>query len=162
MYWRLFLIFLLGLSIAACRAGQKDARVEVGQADDFPVGSVTFFELDTSFEDPDPPAIASGTPGVVTQPAAMHISPVPIYLVHDPSAGFLALYNRDPHLGCRVNWVEDRQRFENPCHGEQYTRTGEYFSGPSPRGLDRFEVEVTADGDVVVDVSKYQEGSPSP
>ena len=49
----------------------------------------------------------------------------------------------------------------NPCHGEQYALDGGWLSGPSPRGLDRFEIEMLPNGDVVVDAAGYRKGSPA-
>jgi cytochrome b6-f complex iron-sulfur subunit len=53
-------------------------------------------------------------------------------------AGFVALYQKCVHLGCRVPFCESSQWFECPCHGSQYNRVGEKKGGPAPRGLDRF------------------------
>jgi cytochrome b6-f complex iron-sulfur subunit len=64
--------------------------------------------------------------------------------------GLVALYQRCVHLGCRVPWCQPSQGFECPCHGSQYNGIGEYFSGPAPRNLDRFVVEVSATGDFIV------------
>ena len=57
-------------------------------------------------------------------------------------AGVVALYQKCPHLGCRVPWCKASQWFECPCHGSQYNRVGEKKGGPAPRGLDRFPVVV--------------------
>jgi cytochrome b6-f complex iron-sulfur subunit len=56
--------------------------------------------------------------------------------------GFVALYQKCVHLGCRVPWCPSSQWFECPCHGSQYNRVGEKKGGPAPRGLDRFAVSV--------------------
>ncbi len=56
--------------------------------------------------------------------------------------GLMALFQRCVHLGCRVPWCGPSQGFECPCHGSKYNSVGEYFAGPAPRNLDRFEVEV--------------------
>ena len=56
--------------------------------------------------------------------------------------GLMALFQRCVHLGCRVPWCGTSQGFECPCHGSKYDAIGEYFAGPAPRNLDRFEVEV--------------------
>jgi cytochrome b6-f complex iron-sulfur subunit len=61
-------------------------------------------------------------------------------------AGLMALFQRCVHLGCRVPWCATSIGFECPCHGSKYNSVGEYFAGPAPRNLDRFEVEVR-DGD---------------
>ncbi len=56
------------------------------------------------------------------------------------AAGLMALFQRCVHLGCRVPWCGPSQGFECPCHGSKYNAIGEYFAGPAPRNLDRFEV----------------------
>ncbi|MGH8927520.1 MAG: ubiquinol-cytochrome c reductase iron-sulfur subunit [Acidimicrobiia bacterium] len=58
------------------------------------------------------------------------------------AGGLMALYQRCVHLGCRVPWCATSQGFECPCHGSKYSYVGEYFTGPAPRNLDRFQVEV--------------------
>ena len=61
--------------------------------------------------------------------------------------GFVFLYQKCVHLGCRVPNCPTSQWFECPCHGSQYNRVGEKKGGPAPRGLDRFTPEFS--GDVV-------------
>ena len=39
--------------------------------------------------------------------------------------GLVALYQKCPHLGCRVPECQTSQWFECPCHGSQYNRVGE-------------------------------------
>lgn len=58
------------------------------------------------------------------------------------AGGFMALFQRCVHLGCRVPWCATSIGFECPCHGSRYNSVGEYFGGPAPRNLDRFVVEV--------------------
>jgi cytochrome b6-f complex iron-sulfur subunit len=60
-------------------------------------------------------------------------------------AGFVFLYQKCVHLGCRVPNCTTSQWFECPCHGSQYNRVGEKKGGPAPRGLDRFTPEITGD-----------------
>ena len=57
-------------------------------------------------------------------------------------AGVVALYQKCPHLGCRVPECKSSQWFECPCHGSQYNRVGEKKGGPAPRGMDRFGVAI--------------------
>jgi cytochrome b6-f complex iron-sulfur subunit len=74
-------------------------------------------------------------------------------------AGFVALYQKCVHLGCRVPQCETSQWFECPCHGSQYNRVGEKKGGPAPRGLDRFATEVS--GNVLtVDTGTIIQGPP--
>ncbi len=65
------------------------------------------------------------------------------------AGGFMALFQRCVHLGCRVPWCSTSIGFECPCHGSRYNSIGEYFSGPAPRNLDRFVVEVREDRFIV-------------
>ena len=75
------------------------------------------------------------------------------------SAGINALYQKCPHLGCRVPQCESSQWFECPCHGSQYNRVGEKKGGPAPRGMDRFGVTIIA-GIITVDTSNPFLGPP--
>ena len=66
--------------------------------------------------------------------------------------GIVALYQKCPHLGCRVPECATSQWFECGCHGSQYNRVGEKKGGPAPRGMDRFAMEVSG-GNLTVDTS---------
>ena len=100
-----------------------------------------------------------------------YIAPYPIVdvskaeKVYSPSvtegmrSGVVALYQKCPHLGCRVPWCKSAQWFECPCHGSKYNRVGEKKGGPAPRGMDRFAVAI-AGGQVVVDTKKVILGPP--
>jgi cytochrome b6-f complex iron-sulfur subunit len=74
-------------------------------------------------------------------------------------AGVIALYQKCPHLGCRVPECKSSQWFECPCHGSQYNRAGEKKSGPAPRGMDHFAITVSGSGDVVIDTSIVYPGA---
>jgi cytochrome b6-f complex iron-sulfur subunit len=73
--------------------------------------------------------------------------------------GFVALYQRCVHLGCRVPWCPTSQWFECPCHGSKYNRVGEKKAGPAPRGLDRFGIEVSG-GSITVNTGDNEIGPP--
>ncbi len=66
------------------------------------------------------------------------------------AAGVMAIWQKCVHLGCRVPWCSTSQGFECPCHGSKYNSIGEYNAGPAPRNLDRFVVEVTDGGDLII------------
>lgn len=74
-------------------------------------------------------------------------------------AGVVALYQKCPHLGCRVPECVTSQWFECPCHGSQYNQAGEQKRGPAPRGLDRFPMQVS-DGILAVDTGTVIPGPP--
>ena len=75
------------------------------------------------------------------------------------SEGIVALYQKCPHLGCKVPECKTSQWFECPCHGSQYNRVGEKKGGPAPRGMDRFGVSVN-NGIVVIDTGTVFAGPP--
>jgi cytochrome b6-f complex iron-sulfur subunit len=74
--------------------------------------------------------------------------------------GYVALYQKCVHLGCRVPWCLSSQWFECPCHGSQYNRVGEKKGGPAPRGLDRFPITVNGDGSISVNTGALSVGPP--
>ena len=74
-------------------------------------------------------------------------------------AGVSVLYQKCPHLGCRVPEGKTSQWFECPCHGSQYNAAGEKKGGPAPRGMDRFATSV-AGGVLTVDTGTIVQGPP--
>jgi cytochrome b6-f complex iron-sulfur subunit len=84
---------------------------------------------------------------------AIYASPVLVGM----KAGINALYQKCPHLGCRVPQCVSSQWFECPCHGSQYNRVGEKRGGPAPRGMDRFGVVISA-GEVTIDTGAIFQG----
>jgi cytochrome b6-f complex iron-sulfur subunit len=75
------------------------------------------------------------------------------YISRLADGGFLALWQRCTHLGCTVPWREDEGRFNCPCHSSIFTTTGEVVSGPAPRPLDLFPIEIV-DGEILVNTSQ--------
>ncbi len=75
-------------------------------------------------------------------------------------AGFTALWQTCPHLGCRVPECKTSQWFECPCHGSQYNRNGEKKGGPAPRGMDGFPGVIDAQGRLVVNTGQIIQGPP--
>ncbi|MEN8235112.1 MAG: ubiquinol-cytochrome c reductase iron-sulfur subunit [Actinomycetota bacterium] len=64
------------------------------------------------------------------------------------------------HLGCRVPFIDENNRFECPCHGSKFTREGAYIEGPAPRGMDMYATEVV-DGVIEIDTTHVIEGPPA-
>jgi len=73
--------------------------------------------------------------------------------------GVVALYQRCPHLGCRVPWCQTSQWFECPCHGSKYNAVGEKKAGPAPRGMDRFGIAFNGDN-ITIDTETVILGPP--
>jgi nitrite reductase/ring-hydroxylating ferredoxin subunit len=67
-----------------------------------------------------------------------------------------------PHLGCRPNPCIEDYWFHCPCHQSRYDRLGTKPKGngygPAERGMDRFAVEVDADGVLTIDRSHLSLG----
>lgn len=76
-----------------------------------------------------------------------------IWVVRKPERLFV-IYARCTHLGCTPDWKESENKFKCPCHGSGYDSEGINFEGPAPRPMDRARVELNAQGQIVVDVSK--------
>ena len=65
--------------------------------------------------------------------------------------GLYALFAKCTHLGCTPRWLPAENKFKCPCHGSGFYKDGTNFEGPAPRPLDRFEIALAEDGQLVVD-----------
>lgn len=86
---------------------------------------------------------------------------VKLWLSHSEQ-GVSALYKVCTHLGCLYNWRDLEQKFVCPCHGSQFTTTGEYILGPAPRSLDQFIVQAIDPNTGEVLAETPADGSPMP
>ncbi len=93
------------------------------------------------------------TPGTIN-----HVREGRFYIATSDDGGMLAVYHRCTHLGCTVPWIDDEDKFHCPCHNSIFTPTGEVISGPAPRPLDLFPIDIV-DGLVVVDTGTVIERS---
>jgi cytochrome b6-f complex iron-sulfur subunit len=67
------------------------------------------------------------------------------------------------HLGCTPDWKEAEQKFKCPCHGSGYDPEGVNYEGPAPRPMDRARVEMSPEGEIIVDTSvlyRWEKGTP--
>ena len=67
--------------------------------------------------------------------------------------GIYAIFAKCTHLGCTPRWLATENKFKCPCHGSGFYKDGLNFEGPAPRPLDRFEISLAEDGQLVVDKS---------
>jgi cytochrome b6-f complex iron-sulfur subunit len=74
--------------------------------------------------------------------------------VDKTSDRLFVVYARCTHLGCTPDWKPSENKFKCPCHGSGYDSEAINFEGPAPRPMDRAHVELDAEGQIVVDVSK--------
>lgn len=76
------------------------------------------------------------------------------------AGGFVALYQKCPHVGCTVPWRAEFQfpyqeqtvtgLFRCPCHGSTYLKNGQIIFGPAPRPMDLMKISLES-GTLVVD-----------
>ncbi len=92
--------------------------------------------------------------------APIAVSDGKFWWVNVEGEGPKAIYMVCTHLGCLYKWVGENNRFECPCHGSKFTRSGDYIEGPAPRSLDHFELTVE-DGEFVVDTGARVNGAPA-
>ncbi len=76
-----------------------------------------------------------------------------IWVVKEPPRLF-CIFAKCTHLGCTPDWKPAENKFKCPCHGSGYTPEGINFEGPAPRPMDRAHVELSADGQIVVDTAR--------
>lgn len=74
-----------------------------------------------------------------------------VWIVRRPDRGFLALKTECTHLGCTPEWLTSQRKFKCPCHGSGFRMGGLNFEGPAPRPLDRVNIALGADGQLLVD-----------
>lgn len=148
---------LLGLALVialvAFALRRDDLTVRIGTIDQFPPGSVTLVQLDTTL----PEAAQFQLTQSAKFPHAI-TSPIPVYIVHDRDGQWYAWYQRDPRTSCVFSWQPAEQLFIDPCHGSAYGRNGEYVRGPSARNLNGFRVAVGTDGSLAIDPRTFTIG----
>lgn len=93
--------------------------------------------------------------GSLSKAQAVYGAQAPVFT--GMQAGIVALYQKCPHLGCRVPECKSSQWFECQCHGSQYNRVGEKKGGPAPRGMDRFAVSIS-NGNLTIDTGSVFAG----
>ena len=67
--------------------------------------------------------------------------------------GFYAIFAQCTHLGCTPRWLDAEGKFKCPCHGSGFTMEGINFEGPAPRPLERVQISLAEDGQLLVDTS---------
>lgn len=136
--WGGIIAFLLGCFIATLKFFfprvllESPAKFSVGKPEDYIPGKV-----DSSYKDR-----------------------YRICIVRKEDGSFFCLSMRCTHLGCTPNWKPSEEIFHCACHGSKFDYLGINFAGPAPRPLDRFEIVLTPEGDLVVDKSIIYKGLP--
>lgn len=71
-----------------------------------------------------------------------------------------ALTAECPHLGCRIGYDADTEKFFCPCHESAFGLDGSVISGPSPRPMDELPVRVTDEGKIEIQFLRYRTAIP--
>jgi menaquinol-cytochrome c reductase iron-sulfur subunit len=77
-----------------------------------------------------------------------------VYIRKMPGDQIIAFNDTCPHLGCKVDYHEEKQTFLCPCHASAFHLDGEPANKVPPRRLDHLETKLDTQGRVWV---KYQE-----
>lgn len=158
------IVLLMGLGLSGFGAavlaflwpqpkGGFGSKIRVGNVDDIKAA----IEANDGFY-----YVAEGRMWITSYPEAAVEKAKAVYpqpVLNSLEAGLAVLYQKCPHLGCRVPECKTSQWFECPCHGSQYNQAGERKGGPAPRGMDRFVTEVTG-GVLSVDTGTVIQGPP--
>lgn len=72
----------------------------------------------------------------------------PAIIINRPREGFIVLSKVCTHLGCIVNYEKAQGRLLCPCHGGLFDLDGNVISGPPPKPLAKYPVQV--EGDIIV------------
>ena len=60
----------------------------------------------------------------------------------------IAFSSRCPHLGCKVHWQKEKERFFCPCHGGAFDKDGAATAGPPQKAsqtLQSCDIEIKGD-----------------
>ena len=70
----------------------------------------------------------------------------PEFVLFQTPKGPVAVSRTCTHLGCRINFIEEKSIFLCPCHQSKFTKMGKYISGPAKKDLQKFKVKVLENG----------------
>lgn len=77
-----------------------------------------------------------------------------IIVFDDEKASVRALNAVCTHEGCLVQYLPDQDIIWCACHNGRYDIDGRVISGPPPKPLDQYAVQVDNSGDITVDTSR--------
>lgn len=89
-------------------------------------------------------------PRLVEVPAPLPLSGVHTgqdFILFAGKDGPLAVSRVCTHLGCRINYQQDKGYIECPCHQSRFTPAGVRIAGPAEKNLPTYTVTVKKDSD---------------
>ncbi len=106
-----------------------------------------YFSPNVLFE---PPAtFRAGNPDLYPVNSVTFLQDQLVYIVRT-DAGFYAVSAVCTHLGCITQWKPEANMIACPCHGSKFHRDGKKIEGPAPRPLPHYAINLTADGELLV------------
>jgi cytochrome b6-f complex iron-sulfur subunit len=76
-----------------------------------------------------------------------------VWICRQEDGGFYALIAICTHLGCTPRWLDIDRKFKCPCHGSGFRMSGVNFEGPAPRPLERAQITLSEDGQLLVETA---------
>ncbi len=110
------------ISPAVKKQGQ-DEWVSLGALENYPVGAPTLFTFTR--------AKVNGWERTTNSYG--------VFVVKESDDKIKVFSNVCTHLSCRVNWKEESQTFDCPCHDAKFNIQGQVAYGPPPRPMDEYE-----------------------
>jgi cytochrome b6-f complex iron-sulfur subunit len=78
-----------------------------------------------------------------------------VWIIRDGNSIY-ALLTTCTHLGCLTGFFPAEALFKCPCHGSNFSLTGDPVAGPAPVPLFRLALSVGEDGQLVVDKNRRE------
>ncbi len=113
----------------ALKKGEDQTWIPLGPVAKIEIGQPTLFKF----------KIKTQTGWIVDEQEAS------AYVITTDGREFAALSNVCTHLGCRVRWIAEQEKFFCPCHNGVFDKQGNVQAGPPPRPLDKYETKVEND-----------------
>lgn len=92
----------------------------------------------------------AGNPDLYPVNSVTFLQDQQVYIVRT-SQGFYAVSAVCTHLGCVTQWKPEANMIACPCHGSKFQPDGKKIEGPAPRPLPHYSINLTADGELLVD-----------
>ncbi len=106
-----------------------------------------YFSPNVLFEPPE--AFRAGNPDLYPVNSVTFLQDQLVYIVRTDT-GFYAVSAVCTHLGCITQWKPEANMIACPCHGSKFHSDGKKIEGPAPRPLPHYAINLTADGELLV------------
>lgn len=90
-----------------------------------------------------------GPPDMFKIGSPTHLPDLSVWVFRDET-GLYAISAICTHLGC-IAGREESGEFMCPCHGSKFTDEGKVTAGPAPKGLNWLAMNLSPDGQLVID-----------